>query len=146
MSKLTPKQKRFCDEYLIDLNATQAAIRAGYSEKTANEIGTQNLAKVSIREYIDSRLNTKERSLIASQDEVLETLTRIIMGDERGTALVGVGMGAQEVSQVPPTNAEKIRAAEILGKYYKLFTDRQELDVRGAVSVQFVDDIGGDDG
>lgn len=146
MSRLTPKQKRFCDEYLIDLNATQAAIRAGYSEKTAKEIGCENLTKPHIRDYIDARMGTKERSLIASQDEVLETLTRIIMGDERGTALVGVGMGAQEVSQVPPTNAEKIRAAEILGKYYKLFTDRQELDVRGAVSVQFVDDIGGDDG
>lgn len=91
-------------------------------------------------------MGTKERSLIASQDEVLETLTRIIMGDERGTALVGVGMGAQEVSQVPPTNAEKIRAAEILGKYYKLFTDRSEVDVKGSLAVQFVDDIGGDDG
>lgn len=144
MSKLTPKQKRFCDEYLIDLNATQAAIRAGYSEKTANEIGAQNLAKVSIREYIDSRLNEKERSLIASQDDILQALTRILNGDEKGTALVGVGMGAQEVSQVPPTNAEKIRAAEILGKYHKLFTDRQEIEMRG--SVQFIDDIGGDDG
>ena len=146
MSKLTPKQKRFCDEYLIDLNATQAAIRAGYSEKTAKEIGCENLTKPHIRDYINARLDTKERSLIASQDEVLETLTRIIMGDERGTALVGVGMGAQEVSQVPPTNAEKIRAAEILGKYYKLFTDRSEVDVKGSLAVQFVDDIGGDDG
>lgn len=142
--KLTPKQQLFCDEYLIDLNATQAAIRAGYSEKTAKEIGCENLTKPHIRDYIDARLNEKERSLIASQDDILQALTRILHGDERGTALVGVGMGAQEVSQVPPTNSEKIRAAEILGKYHKLFTDRQEIEMRG--SVQFIDDIGGDDG
>jgi phage terminase small subunit len=142
--KLTKKQQLFCDEYLIDLNGTQAAIRAGYSEKTAKEIGCENLTKPHIRDYIDARLNEKERSLIASQDDILQALTRILHGDERGTALVGVGMGAQEVSQVPPTNSEKIRAAEILGKYHKLFTDRQEIEMRG--SVQFIDDIGGDDG
>ena len=140
------RQQRFCDEYLVDLNATKAAIRAGYSEKYAGQNADKLLKNTKIRNYIDARLNAKERSLIASQDEVLETLTRIIMGDERGTALVGVGMGAQEVSQVPPTNAEKIRAAEILGKYYKLFTDRSEVDVKGSLAVQFVDDIGGDDG
>lgn len=146
MSELNDKQRRFIDEYLIDLNATQAAIRAGYSEKSARSQGQRLLTNDDIKAVLGDRLGEKEELLIASQDEVLETLTRILMGDERGTALVGVGMGAQEVSQVPPTNAEKIRAAEILGKYYKLFTDRQELDVRGAVSVQFVDDIGGDDG
>ncbi|MCA0980227.1 terminase small subunit [Exiguobacterium aestuarii] len=143
---MNARQQRFCDEYLVDLNATKAAIRAGYSEKYAGQNADKLLKNTKIRNYIDARLNAKERSLIASQDEVLETLTRIIMGDERGTALVGVGMGAQEVSQVPPTNAEKIRAAEILGKYYKLFTDRSEVDVKGSLAVQFVDDIGGDDG
>lgn len=141
---MNARQQRFCDEYLVDLNATKAATRAGYSEKYAGQNADKLLKNTKIRDYIDARLNAKERSLIASQDQVLETLTRIIMGDERGTALVGVGMGAQEVSQVPPTNAEKIRAAEILGKYHKLFTDRSEVEVKGAV--QFVDDIGGDDG
>lgn len=141
---MNERQKRFCDEYLVDLNATQAAIRAGYSEKYAGQNADKLLKNTKIKDYIDARLKSKERSLIASQDEVLQALTRILAGDERGTALVGVGMGAQEVSQVPPTNAEKIRAAEILGKYHKLFTDRQEIEMRG--SVQFIDDIGGDDG
>lgn len=144
MGKLTPKQKRFCDEYLVDLNATQAAIRAGYSKKSANEIGAQNLAKLNIRSYIDARMAEKESSLIASQEDVLKTLSNILSGEEVGTVLRGVGKGAQVIDQAPPSNADKIRAAEILGKYYKLFTDRQEVEVKGAV--QFIDDIGGDDG
>ncbi|QBL97905.1 terminase small subunit [Exiguobacterium phage vB_EauM-23] len=144
MGKLTAKQKRFCDEYLVDLNATQAAIRAGYSEKTAKEIGCENLTKPHIRDYIDARLNEKERSLIASQEDVLRTLTNILSGDEMGSVLRGVGKGAQVIDEAPPTNTEKIRAAEILGKYYKLFTDRQEIEVKGAV--QFIDDIGDDGG
>ena len=141
---MNERQKRFCDEYLVCLNATQAAIRAGYSEKYAGQNADKLLKNTKVKDYLDNRLNEKERSLIASQDDILQALTRILNGDEKGTALVGVGMGAQEVSQVPPTNSEKIRAAEILGKYHKLFTDRQEIEMRG--SVQFIDDIGGDDG
>lgn len=144
MGKLTPKQKRFCDEYLVDLNATQAAIRAGYSKKTARQIGEENLSKPVIRSFIDKRLAEKESSLIASQEDVLKTLSNILSGEEMGTVLRGVGKGAQVIDQAPPSNADKIRAAEILGKYYKLFTDRQEVEVKGAV--QFIDDIGGDDG
>lgn len=141
---MNERQKRFCDEYLVCLNATQAAIKAGYSEKYAGQNADKLLKNTKIKNYLDDRLNEKERSLIASQDDILQALTRILNGDEKGTALVGVGMGAQEVSQVPPTNSEKIRAAEILGKYHKLFTDRQEIEMRG--SIQFIDDIGGDDG
>lgn len=141
---MNERQKRFCDEYLVCLNATQAAIKAGYSEKYAGQNADKLLKNTKIKDYLDNRLNEKERSLIASQDDILQALTRILNGDEKGTALVGVGMGAQEVSQVPPTNSEKIRAAEILGKYHKLFTDRQEVEMRG--SIQFIDDIGGDDG
>lgn len=75
---LTEKQKRFCDEYLIDLNATQAAIRAGYSEKTARQTATENLSKPYIREYIDKRLAEKDAELIADQDEVLKYLTSVM--------------------------------------------------------------------
>ena len=59
MAKMTAKQQRFCDEYLIDLNATQAAIRAGYSEKTAAVIATENLRKPNIRDYIEKRMSEK---------------------------------------------------------------------------------------
>lgn len=77
MVKLTPKQQKFCDEYLVDLNATQAAIRAGYSKKTANEIGAQNLAKVSIQEYLTAaRQRMQERTEITA-DMVVKELARI---------------------------------------------------------------------
>ena len=56
---MTAKQKRFCDEYLIDLNATQAAIRAGYSKRTARQIGKENLTKLDIKEYIEKRMEEK---------------------------------------------------------------------------------------
>ena len=62
---MTEKQKLFCEEYLIDLNATQAALRAGYSEKTAYSIGNENLKKPEIQEYIQKRLKEKEDALIA---------------------------------------------------------------------------------
>ena len=59
-AKLTAKQRRFCDEYLIDMNAAQAAIRAGYSKKTAKQIGQENLTKPDLQEYIAERMKQKE--------------------------------------------------------------------------------------
>ena len=78
MVKMTAKQQRFCDEYLIDLNATQAAIRAGYSKKTAGVIGDENLKKPYIIEYIDKRMAEKEAELIADQNEVIKYLTSVM--------------------------------------------------------------------
>ena len=101
MAKLTAKQQRFCDEYLIDLNATQAAIRAGYSKKTANRIGTENLSKLVIREYIENRMAEKEAALIANQDEVLKYLTSVLRGQSKSTEIVieGLGDGAQRLGR-----------------------------------------------
>ena len=67
-TRMTAKQKRFCDEYLIDLNATQAAIRAGYSKKAARQVGNENMSKPYIKNYIEERMQEKEDSLIAKQD------------------------------------------------------------------------------
>ena len=69
---MTEKQKRFCEEYLIDLNATQAALRAGYSEKTAYSIGNENLKKPEIQEYIQKRLKEKEDALICQAGRGIE--------------------------------------------------------------------------
>lgn len=77
MGKLTPKQQKFCDEYLIDLNATQAAIRAGYSKKTAKDIGSQNLAKLNIQEYINKKQREREKRTEITQDRVLKELAAI---------------------------------------------------------------------
>lgn len=77
MAKLTEKQKRFCDEYLIDLNATQAAIRAGYSARTANEQGARLLANVSVQEYIARKMAERSRRTGVNQDRVVLELAKI---------------------------------------------------------------------
>ena len=81
--KLTPKQKRFVDEYLIDLNATQAAIRAGYSENTATETGYENLTKPHIKKIIDERMKEREQRTEITQDMVLKGLAQVAFSDVR---------------------------------------------------------------
>ena len=141
--KLTAKQQRFCDEYLIDLNATQAAIRAGYSEKAARQIGTENMAKPSIKEYIDQRMEAKEKSLIADQDEVLKYLTSVLRGESESEEIVvesiGDFMTEARTMKKAPSEKDKLKAAELLGKRYSLFKDSVKIDVTPVV-------IGGDDG
>ena len=78
---MTDKQKRFCDEYLIDCNATQAAIRAGYSPKTAYSIGEENLKKPELKTYIDERLEQLHSEKTADAQEVLEYLTSVMRGE-----------------------------------------------------------------
>lgn len=133
MAKLTAKQQRFCDEYLIDLNATQAAIRAGYSKKTANRIGAENLTKPVIRAYIDKRMSEKEAELIADQDEVLKYLTSVLRGESQSTEVVveGQGDGYSEARtiQKEPSEKDRLKAAELLGKRYGIYTDKVEADV-----------------
>lgn len=152
---MTEKQKRFCDEYLIDLNAKQAAIRAGYSEKTAYSIGAENLKKPELQEYIQKRLAEKEEALIAKQDEVLKTLTRIMRREEPETVVVvckkhkshyddsgkKVIDDIEEPVTVPiPTKvSDANKAAEMLGRYYTLFTDKAQIE--GVSKIQIIDDI-----
>lgn len=131
--KLTEKQKIFCDEYIISLNATQAAIKAGYAEKTAYAIGAENLRKPKIQSYISERMKQKESSLIATQDEVLQYLTSVLRGESQttDTVLVGMGDGYQEVQEVKkkPSEKDRLKAAELLGKRYGLYTDKVSADV-----------------
>ena len=160
-SKLTAKQQRFCDEYLIDLNATQAAIRAGYSEKTARQIGTENLSKPYIREYIDKRMAEKEAELIADQDEVLKYLTSVMrreyvenivvtvseettrfVPDEHGTMRKQtVKKEVPQVVEIPAQLKDSNKAAELLGRRYKLFTDKIQADVALPVVIGGGDDL-----
>ena len=145
MGKMTPKQKRFCDEYLIDLNATQAAIRAGYSEKTARKIGQENLTKPDIKAYIERRMAEKESELIADQDEVLRYLTSVLRGESRSEVVVveNVGNFRSEARTMDkyPDEKERLRAAELLGKRYGLYTDRveQEVDMELNITVDYGD-------
>lgn len=146
---MTPKQKRFCDEYLIDLNATQAAIRAGYSEKTASVIAAENLRKPNISEYIRIRLAEKEKSLIADQDEVLQYLTSVMrrektesivvtLSEEKSTYVPDdngtmrkqtIKKEVPKIIEIPAKLSDANKAAELLGKAYGIYTDKVETDV-----------------
>jgi phage terminase small subunit len=140
MEKMTAKQQRFCDEYLIDLNATQAAIRAGYSKKTATVIGAENLTKPYIKEYIEKRMAEKESELIADQNEVLKYLTAVMRGKEKDERMV---FGKDGVETAEIRNQEnQMRAAELLGKRYGLYTDKvnETVDMNLNISIDYGDD------
>jgi len=143
MAKLTAKQQRFCDEYLIDLNATQAAIRAGYSKKTAYSIGVENLNKPELKKYIEARMAEKESELIADQDEVLKYLTSVLRGKTQSEIVVveGIGDGCSEARamQKAPDEKERLKAAELLGKRYGLYTDKveQQIDMDLNITIDY---------
>jgi len=127
------RQKRFADEYLIDLNAEQAAIRAGYSERYARGNAHKLVANSCIKEYLDARMAEKESKLIATQDEVLQYLTSVMRGESQSTEIVveGIGDGCSEARTIlkEPSEKDRLKAAELLGKRYGLYTDRIETDV-----------------
>ena len=145
VDKLTEKQKRFCDEYLVDLNGTQAAIRAGYSEKTARTIAAENLTKPNIRKYIDERMKEKEKELIADQDEVLKYLTSVLRGMSQSEIVVveNIGDFTSEARRIQkaPDEKERLKAAELLGKRYNLFSEKMKVDVALPVVISGGEDL-----
>ena len=142
--KLTAKQKKFCLEYLIDLNATQAAIRAGYSANSAYSIANENLKKPEVKKFIDEQLQAKNSELIASADEVLRYLTSVTRGESESNeiVIVGTGNGCSEANLVlkKPTEKERLKAAELLGKYHKIYTDKAEVNAE-VTPVVLKDDV-----
>lgn len=130
--KLTLKQKRFADEYIISGNATDAAKKAGYSEKTANRIATENLSKPVIKQYIDQRLKELDDKKIAKQEEVLQYLTSVLRGESESAIVVveGCGDGYSEARTVKktPDEKERLKAAELLGKRYRIFSEKSEVE------------------
>ena len=139
MKELTYKQKQFADAYIQYGNATKAAKDAGYSQKSAYSQGQRLLKKVEVQTYIEGRMDALQSERIASQTEVLEMLTAILRGEQKGHTLIGTGRGEQEVIEIEPSHLERIRAAELLGKRYGLWTEKKETNVTGAVFI--VDDI-----
>lgn len=138
-SRLTEKQKRFAEEYLIDLNATQAAIRAGYSPKTAYSIGEQNLRKLEVRAYIDARLAEIRSEKTADAQEVLEYLTAVMRGGETEETLRLAGDGIQIVTEIAVSAKERLKAAELIGRRFGMFTDRAKVSL--TAPVQILDNI-----
>jgi phage terminase small subunit len=166
MMALTEKQKRFVEEYLIDLNATQAAIRAGYSVKRASEIGYQLLQKTTVSHAISKAMAERSRRTGISQDRVLQELAKIafvnatdvinmdeatIRGDANREDTAAIA--SVKVKTIPTESGEiverevktydKIKALELLGKHLGMFTDK--LNVNAEMAVKIVDDINDED-
>lgn len=130
---MNARQKKFCDEYLIDCNATQAAIRAGYSPKTAKSIGNENLTKPDLKAYIDEQLELLHSKRTADAQEVLEYLTSVMRGEHTEQTLQLVGDGVQTITDINVSARERLKAAELIGKRYGMFKDN--LDVGGSIPV-----------
>ena len=159
---MTEKQKRFCDEYLIDCSATRAYREAYPSVKndaTAAAAAARLLRNVKVLEYIEKRLAEKEEALIAKQDEVLQTLTRVLRRQEMDAVVVTckerssgydengknviVEKEVPQLVQVPTKVSDLNKAAELLGKRYSLFTDKVEMDADMDLNITI--DYGEDD-
>ncbi|MEZ7717783.1 terminase small subunit [Leptotrichia wadei] len=138
--KLTEKQKRFADYYIETGNATESARRAGYKGKNLNNVASENLAKVGVKSYIDEKLKILQDERTASAKEVLEFLTKSMRGelDEEIVVVEGTGDGTSEARKIKKQIGlrERIKSAELLGKRYRLFTDKVE--VEGVVPVMIV--------
>ncbi|WP_099809893.1 terminase small subunit [Streptococcus suis] len=133
MSKLTLKQQRFADEYIICGNATEAAIKAGYTKRSAQQVGSENLLKPVIKSYIDERLDELKSEKVADQQEVLEYLTSVMRGQTQEQTLCSIGELGQQVIDIDVGAKDRIKAAELLGKRHRLWTDKVEAEVNGTV-------------
>lgn len=116
MDKLTPKQKAFADYYIELGNATEAAKRAGYSDKYTNTNANKLLQNTTIKQYISERMKQIESKRIATAEEVLRYLTSVMRGEER------------DQFDLDASLQDRTKAAELLGKRYKLFTEKMEIE------------------
>lgn len=132
---MNARQKKFCDEYLIDCNATQAAIRAGYSPKTAKSIGQENLTKPDLKAYIDEQLELLHNQKTADAQEVLEYLTAVMRGQHTEQTLQLIGEGVQKITDIDVSARERLKAAELIGKRYGMFKDNVNVDLEPVVIV-----------
>ena len=141
---MTEKQKIFADEYIIGLNATRAYKKAYPNVKkdeVASAAASRMLRNVNVKAYIDEQLEKLKSERVADQQEVMEYLTAVMRGEKTEPLLVLDGEGKQKVvNAIPPVQA-RTKAAELLGKRYRLFTDKQEVEVQGTVVFANEDDI-----
>ena len=145
MSRLTEKQRRFADEYIRTGNITQSYLIAYPNvkkESTARAAGSRLLTKVNVRAYIDERLEELKKESIAEQDEVLQFLTKVMRGEVTEEVPVGLGEGYQELKDKEPYLKDRIKAAELLGKRYMMWTEKHQVE---NITPVFVEDVPEDD-
>lgn len=115
--KLTPKQKKFADEYIKTGNATQSAIEAGYSKKTAQVIGAENLSKPMVKSYIEERMAEIASKRVMSYTEAVELLTSIARGEEKETVVVATPVSVEKVEKEADLKTRISALKEILKRY-----------------------------
>lgn len=163
MAKLTAKQKRFIEEYLIDLNATQASIRAGYSPESAKDIGCENLAKPNIKNEIDKAIAERSRRTGINQDRVLREIAKIafvnpsdVINFNQATVKENASdddlavISGIKIKSIPTDDGniqerevklyDKLKALDMLGKHLVMFTDKVEVNSNSAITI--IDDVG----
>lgn len=136
MSELTPKQERFCLEYLKDLNGKQSAIRAGYSKKTANEQASRLLTNVNVRAFIDSKKAKVEEKTLITVERVVTNLVEIEERCRQAVPVMERGPDGKmvESGEFKFDSAGALKANELLGKHLKMYTDK--LDLGGKISLE----------
>jgi len=143
---VTDKQRKFADEYLIDCNATRA-YKAAYprikSDEAARVNGSRLLTNANIRDYIQQKMDELSSAKIAQAEEVMKYLTSVMRGESSAEIVVVTGDGdgyssAERITKAPDEK-ERLKAAELLGKRYGLFTDKVNLE--GGTKVVIVDDL-----
>ncbi|UXU53200.1 terminase small subunit [Staphylococcus arlettae] len=131
---MNERQKRFADEYIRTANAYQSAIRAGYSEKYSKNNSHKLLENSGVKSYVEARFKELEKQAIAQQDEVLQFLTSVMRGEEVDEENIVVPKGDflsdVEKHTKRADTAQRIKSAELLGKRYAIFTDKQEITQR----------------
>lgn len=143
---MTDNQRKFCDEYLIDCNATRA-YKAAYprikNDNVAKSAGNRLLTFVDIKEYIQTRLDEMASAKVATAEEVIQYLTSVMRGESDSEVVVvtgdGDGYSSAERVKKNPDEKERLKAAELLGRRYGLFTDK--VNVAGTTKVTIVDDL-----
>lgn len=123
MQKLTVKQQKFADEYIISGNATQAALKAGYAKGSAQQTGSENLLKPVVKNYIDAQLKKLHDEKVDSQEQIMEFLSSV----RRGEVTESVATAKCVYDNVPVAARDRIKAAELIGKRYAMWTDKQDL-------------------
>lgn len=162
---LTAKQQRFVDEYLIDLNATQAAIRAGYSEKTANEQASRMLANVNIQQLIQNAINNRSIKTEITQERVLLEIARLAFNDPRkafdkngailpikewpdevAAAVSSIKINETKVDGVVVGETKEIKfwdkgkQIELAGRHLAMFTDKITQTIKSTVDIENMPD------